>query len=328
MEITDIRRGRPKPGLRPQHLASVRAAVEITSGRVSGAEPGSTRLVYTPGPRIRPGDYAFDVSAASPGGSSAGSVGLVFQTVAVALALAGGRSGLTIKGGTHVAWSPPADYIRDVYLRAAARMGVVIDLDVREYGFYPLGGGAVHAEITPSSAPLRPIDLSERGRLAAVSIRSAVSNLPASIAERQLASATKLLAPAIPSAVEVHGESAAVPGPGRGTYCFILLEFEGTRAGFTALGARGRRAEAVGAEAAELARDYIASAGAADPHLADQLIPVMALASGTSTLTTTEITPHLLTNIDVVKKFLEADITVRGTPGGPGTVRVEGAGLY
>ena len=66
------------------------------------------------------------------------------------------------------------------------------------------------------------------------------------------------------------------------------------------------------------------SGGALDPHLADQIIPYLALASGPSTFTTSRITQHLLTNIWVVKQFMDVDIQVEGKEGEPGRVFVKG----
>jgi RNA 3'-terminal phosphate cyclase len=49
-----------------------------------------------------------------------------------------------------------------------------------------------------------------------------------------------------------------------------------------------------------------------DPHLADQLIPYLALADGQSSFTVSRISKHLLTNIWVVRQFLPTKITVEG----------------
>ncbi|MCP3960679.1 MAG: hypothetical protein GY719_22780, partial [bacterium] len=58
--ITRIRANRSKPGLRPQHLAAVRAAAAISRAQVQGADPGSTSLQFRPG-RVQPGAYQFDI---------------------------------------------------------------------------------------------------------------------------------------------------------------------------------------------------------------------------------------------------------------------------
>lgn len=320
VEVFNIRARRPKPGLRPQHLLSARAASEITGGRLRGAGLGSTRLVFEPG-YIKPGSYLFDVAKDA---SSAGSAGLVFQTVTLPLAYSGGPSRVEIRGGTHVKWSPPADYITEVYLPALAKMGAEAEAEVHKYGFYPVGGGEIEVEVSPLRHPLAPVDFTERGPLRRAFVRSGVSNLPLSIAERQLYRASERLKTL---GLETEGECIEAKGPGRGTFLFILLEFENTTAGFTSLGERGKKAERVAEDAAGEAAAYLTRSGALDPHLADQLVMPMALAEGESSFTTTEVTGHLATNMKVIEEFLPVEFGLEGAPGGEGSLAVKGSGL-
>ena len=90
--------------------------------------------------------------------------------------------------------------------------------------------------------------------------------------------------------------------------------------GFSSLGSRGKPAEKVANEAVDFLKDYIESDGCIDPHLADQLVPFMALAKGSSSFTTTQITEHLLTNLWVLQHFLEVKILRRGERGEGGRV--------
>jgi RNA 3'-terminal phosphate cyclase (ATP) len=75
-------------------------------------------------------------------------------------------------------------------------------------------------------------------------------------------------------------------------------------AGFSALGRRGKRAEAVAGEAASEFLAYHASGACLEPHLADQLALYMGLARGVSRFTVSALTSHLRTNLAVVEKFL------------------------
>ncbi len=319
LRIFNIRAGRRSPGLKPQHLVSALAAARICSGRLRGAELDSMELLFEPGP-ITPGRYTFDVASVK---SSAGSTGLIFQTVLLPLGFAGGRSVVTIRGGTHVEWSPPADFLKYVYIPFINSMGAKATLDIERYGFYPKGGGELHSDIGPFTLPLSSFEAKERGRLKAVTIFSAVANLPLSIAQRQLKRALGVLKRL---GIEPLGRTMEVPSPGPGTYVFILAEFEKSVSGFSALGAPGKRAEKVAEEAANLFEVFMSKNGAIDPHLADQAVLPAALARGKSAFTTTEITGHLLTNISVIESFLPVKFTVRGRAGEEGEVVVEGAG--
>src|ERR1700682_2940952 len=65
--LRNVRAGRAKPGLQPQHLMSVRAAASIGQAEVRGATLRSTDLVFEPGP-IVPGDYHFPIGTAGATG--------------------------------------------------------------------------------------------------------------------------------------------------------------------------------------------------------------------------------------------------------------------
>ena len=62
--LRNVRAGRAKPGLQPQHLMSVRAAATIGQATVRGASRGSSDLVFEPG-TVKPGTYRFDIGTAA-----------------------------------------------------------------------------------------------------------------------------------------------------------------------------------------------------------------------------------------------------------------------
>jgi len=66
--------------------------------------------------------------------------------------------------------------------------------------------------------------------------------------------------------------------------------------------AEKRPAEDVGKDAAQNLLFEIESKSAVDLHLADQLLPFLALSGGQ--IKPSKITPHALTNIYVIEKFL------------------------
>jgi len=314
VEIVNIRRSRKKPGLQPQHLTAVKAAAAISNAHAEGAELSSTALRFSPG-KVKGGDYFFDVSEKQ---GSAGSTSLVLQTILLPLLLARVRSSVTIVGGTHVPWSPTFHYLKLVFLPMLFRLGAAIELNIEKWGWYPIGGGRVSVSIE-ALQELSPATIVERGAMKRVSGISAAANLPRDIAVRQRSQASNAL-----SGRRINGEIEIVsaPSPGKGTLLFLLAEFENCRAGFDALGAIGKRAEAVADEACQALFDHLDLPGALDPHLADQIVPYLALAHGKSEFTTSRITQHLLTNIWVVKQFLDVDIQVEGKEGEPGEVKI------
>lgn len=307
VQVEKIRAGRRNPGLQAQHLAGVRALAEITKAEVVGATVGSVSLQFAPR-RIAAGEYGWDVG-------TAGSVSLVLQTILIPLALASGASRISFTGGTHVPWSPPFPYIEQVLLPTLERMGLRASLTLKRWGFYPKGGGLVEGTIEPST--LRPLSLNWRGRLQEIAGLSAVAKVPAHVAERQRDRALSRLRPLdIPCRIETCQVEARNPG----TILFLLVECEGGRAGFSSLGERGKAAERVADEACDQVFAFLHGVGVTDPYLADQLLLPMAIAPGSSSLTTTAVTEHLLTNRWVIDQFIPGRVIVEGTVGETGLV--------
>ena len=96
---------------------------------------------------------------------------------------------------------------------------------------------------------------------------------------------------------------------------FLVAEFEKARAGFTALGRKGKPAEQVADEACQQFLRYYHSGAALDQHLADQLVIPLSLAKGPSSFTTCRITKHLLTNAWIVEQFLGQCVNIKGAEG-------------
>jgi RNA 3'-terminal phosphate cyclase (ATP) len=314
VEIVNIRKGRKIPGLQPQHLTSVNACRRISSAGTEGNILQSTNLRFYPG-ETTGGDFSFDVAEKK---RSAGSTSLVLQTLLLPLSRSRTESTVRILGGTHVPWSPPFHYLREIFAPTLEKIGFKIELEIKKWGWYPQGGGEVVCFIHPN--PLfSPLNLSDRGKLVRLSGISAVSNLPDSIAERQRKQALNILKS---KRFSPEIEFVQAPSVGQGTFFFVKAEFENSVAGFDALGERGKRAEMVAQEACENFLDFMQSDAAIDPHLADQLIPYLALGEGESILSVSKITRHLLTNIWVVRQFLKTDISVEGREGESGRVTI------
>jgi|UniRef100_A0A7V6DP01 RNA 3'-terminal phosphate cyclase (ATP) len=311
VRITDIRAGRAKPGLRPQHLTGVKALAHISGAEVEGAALGSRELTFKPR-IVKGGDYFFDVAEKT---GSAGSVTLVAQALLPPLLAARKPTSLTIRGGTHVAWSPPAHYLMHVFLPALAAMGGLISLTLTRWGWYPRGGGEIRLTVPPVArfAPQRwltPPDLADFQAL------SAASRVPYHVIQRQATRLQERLGSSLP----VAREEAVSLDPGS----FVFLW--GPLAGFSALGARGKPAEQVADEAVEEFLGFQTSRAALDRHLADQIVLYLARAAGTSVLVTEEITSHLITNLWVIEQFLGPTFQVQGNLGERGEITCQGRG--
>ncbi|MDD5467251.1 MAG: RNA 3'-terminal phosphate cyclase [Anaerolineales bacterium] len=314
----NIRAGRPKPGLRPQHVRAVAAAAAISRAEVEGAAPGSCQLIFAPG-SIRSGRYRFDIG-------SAGSVALVLQTIFLPLSLAGSASSVIITGGTHIPMAPCFEFLDLHWMAMMRRLGYSATLKIDRAGFYPEGGGKIEATIRPAGNPA-PISLTHKPALKFIQGISAVANLDLQIAARQKRATFFHLQSVAPS---LRIKTTELHSPGKGTALVLLAHYplkDGSDASlgcFTSLGEKGKPAEAVAAQACQEILEFIHSPGAIDPYLADQLLLPLAIIPGRSELLTSRLTPHAISNIHVIQAFLPVEAQIDGQAGSPGRIHLTG----
>jgi RNA 3'-terminal phosphate cyclase (ATP) len=308
--IINIRAGRKNPGLQPQHLKAVEAAGKISGAKVRGAEIGSPEVTFSPG-KIRPGKFTIDIK-------TAGSAPLVLQTIFVPLSLSSGSSRVTITGGTHVLWSPCYHYLSKQWMVMVEKIGFRGELHLKRAGFYPQGGGKLVAEIQPVKH-LEPLTILNRGKLEQISGISGVANLPRKIAERQRARVINRLGEKYPlNDLRI----ADIPSRYKGTILLLLAKFEYSSACFFGLGVIGKPAEKVADEAIDSIREFMKTNGVIDEYLADQILIPLILTRGTSIIKVPKITKHLLTNVEIIQRFSQVDISIEGTLGQTGIVKV------
>ena len=291
LHIENIRAARRNPGLAKQHLSCVEAACQICNGRADGATKGSQVLDFTPG-SIRSGDYHFDIG-------SAGSASLVSQTILPALFLADNPSTVTVKGGTHNPMAPPFDFLEETFLPAISTTGFDGSCKLIKHGFFPAGGGKISFNIQPWQENAGgEIDLCRQSKKTLIQARIYTAKLPEHVAQRQ----RKLL---LGSSLNIHSvEHIDVKdSDGPGNCAMIRLCSDERTTVFTAFGRPGKPSEKVISEIVGLAGDFLKSEAAVDRFLADQLLIYMALAKAGS-FTTNELSSHLKTNMEVIKKFL------------------------
>jgi len=294
--LENIRRGREKPGLLRQHLTAVQAAVAVGEARVEGDALGSTEIRFEPA-TVRPGEYRFAVGGA-------GSATLVLQTVLPPLLTAASESTLILEGGTHNPWAPPFDFLQRVFLPLVNRLGPHVETSLTQPGFYPAGGGSFIVKVRPSRS-LNRLDLQTRGEVVGRRVTALLANLPRHIAQRELRTAVVGLNwKADCSSVTTYD---GVAGPGN----VLLIEVESTNVTeiATAFGVVGVAAEAVANQAMKQTRRYLAAGVPVGDHLADQLLTVLALGGG-GVFTTLALSRHTLTNIEIIRRFVDVPIAV------------------
>lgn len=307
VRITAIRAGRDRPGLRPQHLAAVRAAASVCAGQITGAELGSQQLTFIPG-EPKAGQFRFDIG-------TAGSATLVLQTIIPALLMTDGDSDVTVTGGTHNPLAPCFEYLRDVYAVLASAANAQVYLEMARAGFYPSGGGEIRMQVRGLGdyEGLAPFRLTDRGPLRHIEGISAASySLAAHIIDRQTQQALGRLAKADHRATV---EQAVWETFSPGTIVFLRAVFAKSVAGFFALGSRAKSAEQVADESVDGLLAFMDSPGTVDAHAADQLLTIAALCPDESRYIAERPTDHLHTNAQVIRELTGRQIDITDSEG-------------
>ncbi len=302
--MANIRARRPKPGLKAQHLHVLKAAMRLSGSSVTGAKEGSQVVTFAPGPP-RGAEFEVDIG-------TAGSITLMMQTLLPALLFADGASAVTIRGGTDVKMSPTFDWFREVVLPHARPLADEVAVECERRGFYPKGGGQVRVRVRPKfggdfdalkaaiRAALPPCALVEALSPFAHDLYSVASDALRGqrVVERQVDGARAVLHH---REIRVHREY--VPSHSIGTAVAAVARLpNGAVLGGDALGERGKPAEAVGREAAEALLAALDGGAPVDEHLADHLVPWLALRGGS--FRAAALTDHLRTNCWLVEQFI------------------------
>lgn len=319
--LFNIRKNRPRPGLMRQHLLGIRALAELCQGKLEGDELDSEEIWFYP-QEIQAKDLRLRIE-------TAGSISLILQTLILPCLFAPGQVKISFKGGaTDTFFSPTIDHFHYVFLKILEKVfgQKIADIEVKRRGFYPEGGAEVEVKTYPrlcqgfggqarlpdgQASKLKNLNLTERGSLKKIIVISGASELlkKKRVAERQAAPVKAILGK-LKLLTEEKIEYYQTQSPG--SQINIIAEFEKTIIGADNLGKLGKSAEQVGQEAIEGFLKTEKSGACLDKHLADQILPFMALAPGKSKISVSEISNHCKTNIWVIEKFINGKFEIKG----------------
>ena len=290
VRIYNIRANRKPNGLRPQHLTAVKAVADICNAKLSGAEVGSTEIIFEPD-NIKGGSFSWDIG-------TAGSITLVLQALLPAAIFSKKEFTFDVIGGTNVTMCPPIEYLQHIFCDYLEKMGAKLKLEISKYGFYPKGGGRVKLRIQP--AELHEIKILKRGKLLKTDIWSIASKelQKAQVAERQVKGfkhgfgETKY--------DKIHEDYVDTFSIGSSIHAHN--HYENCKLGAESLGKLGKPAEKVGEECAKKLLAEIDSESTLDSHMTDQIIPYIGMLGGE--FRADETSSHTKTNIWVSEQFL------------------------
>ncbi|RKZ00313.1 MAG: RNA 3'-terminal phosphate cyclase [Candidatus Hydrothermota bacterium] len=306
----NIRKGRSKPGLKPQHLNILKALRKLSGSQIRGDRLGSLEITFHPG-EFYGGNLEIDFR-------TAGSITLFFQSILPASLFASRDVSLTVIGGTDVPMSMTMEYFRRVLLPSIEKFAQGLELRVIKRGFYPRGGGKVVLKVQPKLSRAKfanfesfrealrnevgRISRAHLGRILKVSIYSLASEhlRGKRVAHRQAMAAERILSK-LNVPVDTKLEYARTFSPGSAITVWAESD-NGLIIGADSLGKPGKRSEDVGSEAADQLMSELNAHVTADKHLQDNLIPFIGRVGGE--ILVKEVTQHTKTNIWVTELFL------------------------
>lgn len=295
-KIEKIRANRRRPGLMHQHLTAVKAAARISNAHVEDDELNSQQLIFRPN-AVQAGEYHFTIG-------TAGSATLVLQTILVPLLFAKCASKVYIEGGTHNPLAPPYEFLQYAYFPLLKQMGAKLNAKLIRPGFFPAGGGCIEVEVEPVDK-LQPLSLTKRGELIEKKAMVLFSALPFHIVEREL----KVLKQKLNWPDKCYEIKNLNADYGPGNVITVMVKSENVCEVFTGFGEKGIKAEAVANNLVKDVRRYLTSDAPVEEHLSDQLLLPSALA-GSGEYVTIMPSQHTLTNIDIIKHFMDIEIEI------------------
>lgn len=297
-KITNIRGARPEPGLKAQHIEGVKAVAKLCDAKTKGLKTGSKELEFHPN-KLEEKNLEIKIS-------TSGSIGLILQALLILTPHL--KKEIKIKfegGGTWGKWAPSVAYMEKVLLPLLDYECV---LDVVREGFYPEGAAVVEATLKPMK--IKYLDLKERTEIKTVDIVSVASKSleRSKVAERQALAAQKLLDQKLYKTPFVEIDYSETPSTGSGI--LVLIRTANSYIGADLTGEKGKTSEDIGNNVVkDLIKEY--SNGVVDRHAADMLLPYMAFA-GRGEIVASEMTHHIETSIDIIKKFLPVKFILEG----------------
>jgi RNA 3'-terminal phosphate cyclase (ATP) len=303
LHIYNIRQSRPNPGLKTQHLEAVLTAARLCNAKVEGASLASKELWFIP-KEITGGNIKAIIE-------TAGSIPMLLMATLPICLFAKNPVRLHVtKGGTDTIHAPTINYLKYVLLPSLKHFGVDSTIIVLKYGYYPRGMGEAIMTVKPNPS-LKPIKLTRSGKIQSIQGLSVCTFLSdRQVAERQASAAgNHLFQSGYTADIQVLNDQS---NPFQKGSSIILWAKTGTGIllGADAIGELRKTSEEVGKKAADKLMAELEVMPTVDIHLADMLIPYMALSYGKSVIFARAISEHIQSNIWLMEKMLNVKFNI------------------
>lgn len=299
--IENIRYNRRVPGLRRQHVGCIELAARMLNADHSEIEVGATELHFTPRV-LKPGPVEIDIGV--------GSLTLLASVFLPMAMMMKEECTLAARGGTDVPFSPTGSYLEHTLAPLISPYFAKLGYSVLDRGYYPKGSGSVVLNTT-GNGETEPLLLSAGGRHENTVLYIENSNLPDHVPRRiEKAFAKEILhsgAVCIDSIETVTKEYHTSDRWRIGVSLTSVSRFENGVIACSGCGKKGVRSEDIGRL---LAREHLRELRqpCIDSHLADQLLPYLALFGGE--ISVIEPSRHFLTGLYVIERFLGRSYSV------------------
>jgi len=296
-KIINIRKNRPNPGLKEQHIQSIQALKKLSNAEVTGNYFSSQELTFIPN-KIETNSLDIKIS-------TAGSQALVLQSILIASL----NSDLEVNiegGATSTFFAPPVSHMQRIFYKLLEKMNYKVQTKILKEGFFPKGGAKSKTIITHSN--LKPLNIIEKGELERITILGVASKElgEKKVAGRLAKSAKKILENNFQIPIKVVTSYVNSNDPGCSLQ--IISTTENSILGSDGIGEKGITSEKIGEKAAnELIEDY--NNGSIDRYSSDMLLPFIAIAGGSYQFP--KMTNHIKTSINVIEQFLDAKFEIK-----------------
>ena len=314
IHVSNARALRRDPGLRRQHVRVIEAMADVVGATTNGVHVGSREFGFEPQIRDIAPAYAWDIG-------TAGSTTMLAIAVLPVLAFSPQRVSVEITGGLFQDFAPTAYHVQHALLPILRAMGVRATWEIVRPGYVPTGGGVIRLTVDPVDHTLASIRLERAGPVRRIWGIALASHLrDRNVAKRMSDAAGNVLRAAGHAAsIDIVEDTSALQC---GAALALFADRDGgVRIGADRAGAPGRPAERIGRDVAGRLLADLATDATVDAHVADQIIPFAAMATGNTIVRIPRRTEHIESGAWLAGEFLGAEVTVSD-----GVLAVRGVG--
>lgn len=305
IRVINIRKNRKPAGLRPQHIAVIKALSKLTGSVIEDLYPGQTEFVFQPNISAINHKISVDIG-------TAGSTALLAYTLLQAIVSYQGCYRFEITGGTETLWCPTIDYFENVTLAFIKYFGLATDIRIVSRGYYPRGGGkiilSVENNYSEDMPPFRKEGFETDFGIYGISV---VRGLKEDIASRQADAFIKIIKRYFPDfdSENIRKDVCQKIDNGGSPGTSLTVWTDKNYIGCVGIGEKGKKAEFIGNQVAIDFLKEVKSGLPFDTYSSDQVVSFIPYIAKSSVIV--KKTSHAITNLYVIRHFYKNLLKIR-----------------